>query len=412
MFAILRSSSGAKTVVLLAVLASLLSFVKFDHCRNANWAAPDSYVHACYSDIPILYSARSLDTHQWAYKGGTNAVEYPVIMGAVMWATSWAVSSGGHGERKYFDFNVLLIFLLFLFSVFIVWKIRPQYAYLFAFSPGVIVGLYINWDLWGIATMLLAIYLFDRNRLTLSSIFLAVSIATKFFPVFLLLPIIVILWRQEKIKAIIKYLFTATAVWLAINLPVMITTPQGWWHFYKLNLDRGSDWGSIWYALTLLGVHIRFLNYLTIAMLLVVLVGMLVFLLEIKYVPKLAEVSFLLLAATLSIGKVYSPQYVLWLAPLAVIALRTKGQLFAFWLWQTGELIYHIAIWEHLASVSGAHFGLPGAGYALASLARIAGSVYLIVILSRHALEEASRQARIPRDRPLDFLFSARSSYP
>lgn len=412
MFAILRSSSTAKTLILLAVLASLLSFAKFDHCRNSNWAAPDSYVHACYSDIPILFSARSLDSHQWAYKGGSNAVEYPVVMGAVMWATSWMVSGGAHAERNYFDFNAILIALLFIFSVLIVWRIRPEYAYLFALSPGVIAALYINWDLWGIVTMLLAIYFFDRGRLTLSSSLLAVSIATKFFPIFLLLPIVIILWRKENLRAIFRYLFTTLTVWLAINLPVMLTTPQGWWHFYKLNLDRGSDWGSVWYSLTLLGLHIRFLNYLTIATLLVVLVAMLVFLLEIEHPPNLAEVSFILLAATLCIGKVYSPQYVLWLVPLAVIALKTRSHLFAFWLWQTGEMIYHIAIWQHLALVSGAHFGLPGAGYALASLVRIASSVYLIIVLVKYALRTPSPQAQIPRGRPVDFLFGTGSSYP
>jgi hypothetical protein len=132
MLAILRSSSIAKTLVLFAVLASLLSFAKFEHCRSTNWAAPDSYVHACYSDIPILFSARSLDSHQWAYKGGANAVEYPVVMGAVMWATSWLTPSGSHSLRGYFDFNALLIALLFIFSVLIVWKIRPEYAYLSA----------------------------------------------------------------------------------------------------------------------------------------------------------------------------------------------------------------------------------------------------------------------------------------
>ena len=410
MLTVIRSSSGAKTLILLAVLASLLSFAKFDHCRNTNWAAPDSYVHACYSDIPILFSARSLDSHQWAYKGGTNAVEYPVVMGAVMWATSWAVSGGAHSLRGYFDFNAMLIALLFVFSVLILWKIKPEYAYLSALSPGVIVALYINWDLWGIATMLLAIYYFDRRRLSLSSIFLAVSIATKFFPVFLLLPVVFILWRREDMKAIAKYLVTTVAVWIAINAPVMLTTPQGWWHFYKLNLDRGSDWGSLWYSLSLLGLHIRFLNYLTILTLLLVLAAAMVFLLEIEHIPTLADVSFIVMAATLCIGKVYSPQYVLWLVPLAVIALKDRGQLFAFWLWQAGEMIYHVAIWQHLALVSGSHFGLPEVGYALASLGRIATSIYLIAVFVRFLLKSPSPQAQIPRDHQADFLFSAAAS--
>ena len=413
----IRSNSGAKTLIFLALVASLLSFAKFDHCRNSNWAAPDSYVHACYSDIPILFSARLLDNHQWAYEGGSNAVEYPVVMGAVMWATSWLAPSGSHSLRGYFDVNAILIALLFIFSVFIVWKIRPEYAYLSALSPGVLAALYINWDLWGIATMLFAIYFFDRHRLGLSSSFLALSIATKFFPVFLLLPIVFILWRRDDVRAISKYLMVTCVVWLAINAPVMLTTPQGWWHFYKLNLDRGSDWGSLWYSLSLLGVHIKFLNYLTIMALLLVFVAMVVFLLEIEHLPTLAEVSFILLAATLCVGKVYSPQYVLWLVPLAVIAIRDKGQLFAFWLWQAGEVIYHVAIWQHLALVSGSHFGLPEFGYALASLARIATSIYLIsvlvrAVLVRHLLKPPSPQAQISRGHLGDFLFGAASSYP
>ncbi len=410
MYQIIRGSSAAKILIFLAVLASLFSFAKFDHCRNSNWAAPDSYVHACYSDIPILYSARSLDSHQWAYKGGSNAVEYPVVMGTVMWATSWLVSKDSHSLRSYFDFNAILIAILFIFSVLVVWKIRPEYAYLSVLSPGVVVALYINWDLWGIVTMLLAIYYFDQRKLTLSSSLLALSIATKFFPVFLLLPIVFILWRRDDLRTIAKYLFTVVMVWLAINVPVMLTTPQGWWHFYKLNLDRGSDWGSLWYSLSLLGLHIRYLNYLTILALLVVLVALVVFLLEIEQTPTLADVSFILMAATLCIGKVYSPQYVLWLVPLAAIAIRQRSHLYAFWIWQAAEVIYHLAIWQHLALVSGSHFGLPESGYALASLGRIAASAYLIAVLVRYWLK--APQAQISRGRLADFLFGTASSYP
>lgn len=408
----IRTSSAAKTLILLAILASLLSFAKFDHCRSSNWAAPDSYVHACYSDIPILFSARSLDSHQWAYKGGSNAVEYPVVMGAVMWATSWVVSDGSHSLRGYFDFNAILIALLFIFSVLVVWKIRPEYAYLAALSPGVVIALYINWDLWGILTMLLAIYYFDRRKLTLSSMLLALSIATKFFPVFLLVPIIFILWRRDDFRVIAKYVITAATVWLAINVPVMLTTPAGWWHFYKLNLDRGSDWGSLWYSLSLLGLHIRYLNYLTLLVLLMVLVAIMVFLLEIERTPTLADMSFIVMAATLCIGKVYSPQYVLWLVPLAAIAIRQRSHLTAFWIWQGAEVIYHLAIWQHLALISGSHFGLPDTGYALASLARIAASTYFIAVLVRYWLKSPSPQAQLTRSHLADFLFGTASSYP
>ena len=329
-----------------------------------------------------------------------------------MWATTWISPSGSHSLRNYFDVNAILIALLFILSVLAVWKIRPQYAYLLPLSPAVVAALYINWDLWGIVTMLLAIYCFDRRRPGLSSVFLAISIATKFFPVFLLLPIVFILWRQEGIRTIARYLLTTAIVWLALNLPVILTTPQGWWHFYKLNLDRGSDWGSLWYSLTLLGINLKYLNYITILTLLAVLTAMVVFLLELKHTPTLADMSFIILAATLCIGKVYSPQYVLWLVPLAVIALKDHSQLFAFWLWQVGEVIYHVAIWQHLALLSGSHSGLPEVGYALAALARIGTSIYLIAVLVKYWLRNPSSQAQISQGRLSDFQLGAASSYP
>lgn len=395
-------------LIFLAIVGSLLSFAKFDHCRSSSWAAPDSYVHACYSDIPILYNARSLDTHRWAYQGGEKAVEYPVVMGAVMWATSWIVPNNGHSLRNYFDFNAILLALLFVFSVLIVWKIRPDYAYLAALSPGVIMALYINWDLWGIATMLLAIYYFDKNRLRLSASLLGLSIATKFFPVFLLIPIVLILWRRADVRTIVKYVFTSALVWAAINAPVILTTPQGWWHFYKLNLDRGSDWGSLWYALSILGFHLRFLNFLTMFALLAIVVALVFFILEIKQVPTLADLSFIVMAATLCVGKVYSPQYVLWLLPLAVIALKDRSHIPAFWVWQAAEVTYHFAIWQHLALISGSHFGLPATGYALATLVRIVATAYFITVLVKYWLP----QIQISRGERPDFLFDTASSYP
>jgi lipoprotein signal peptidase len=106
-------------------------------------------------------------------------------------------------------------------------------------------------------------------------------------------------------------------------------------------------------------------------------------------------------------SKVYSPQYVLWLTPLAVIALTSTKDLPAFWIWQGGEVIYHIAIWQHLASVTGATFGLPAAGYAGLTLLRIATTLYLIWILAKRALK-----ARNPQGSLFDLLFEASKPYP
>lgn len=408
----LSFTKATKTLIALALFASLLSFAKFDHCRNTGWASPDANVHACYSDISSLFSARSLDTHQWAYSNGKESVEYPVITGAVMWMTSWLSPHGKNATRNYFDVNILLISFLFLATLLLVGKIKLQFAYLLAVSPAVIGSLFINWDLWGITTMILAIYLFDKKRYDWSGAILAISISTKFFPVLLLLLIAFILWRRDEIEAITKYFFISISIWLAINLPIILTTPQGWWHFYKLNLSRESDWGSLWYAMSLLGVHISRLNYITLLLFLAVVVVMSIFLFELQDTPRLADVSFLLMAGVLCVGKVYSPQYILWLVPLAVIALESKKELFAFWIWQCGEGIYHIAIWQHLALVSGSHFGLSDRAYAIATLLRIASCLYFMSVLARNRLAQRSPQAGDSHSRWTDFLFRTSSSYP
>ncbi len=410
-----RLTPSLLLLVFFATLFCGASFAKFDHCRNANWKEPDSYVHACYSDIPLLLISRGLDKHQWSYSNGDHSVEYPVITGAIMWATSWITFIDRDPMRNYFDVNVLFISGLFLISLLLVRRIRPKFYYLLLLSPAVISSLFINWDLWGIVTMLLAIMFFDERRYSMSAIALGVSIATKFFPVLLLLPIALIFWRSSAIRIFIKYVATVVAVWTALNLPVILTTPSGWWHFYGLNLDRASDWGSIWHALSVFGIDLNHVNYLSVLTLIAVLSLVALLILEMAYAPTLAEVSFVVLAVTLCVGKVYSPQYVLWLVPLGVIAMRHNRQRGAFWIWQAGELMYHLAIWQHLASVQGAKFGLPETGYAIATVIRIGTTLIFVVailkdLLRKPEIEDPNRAES--RGRLTEFLFGTASSYP
>ena len=392
-----------RTFVALAILASLLSVAKFSHCANTGWATPDQYVHACYSDLPALFEARGLSTNQWPFASDDNSVEYPVITAMVMYVTSFAANS----PVSYFNINIFFLILLFIATVLIVRKIRPEFAYLVPVAPAMIASLFINWDLWAIASMMLAIYWFDRKQFTYSALLMGLSISTKFLPVFLLIPIVFIFWRENKIKEAIKYIAIAFGTWLAINLPFAITTPTGWWRFYKLNLERGPDWGSFWLALQQLGINLTNLNYLSILLLLIALTTIAILLFEIKYTPTLASVSFFVLASVMLASKVYSPQYVLWLTPLAVIALTNKKDLHAFWVWQATELIYHIAIWQHLAQVTDAKFGLGPTPFAILTLVRIGGTIYLMAVLARRAL-----QARNTHSKLLDLLFEGSKAYP
>ena len=392
---------SSRVVILLAILASLISYAKFNYCAQSGWQAPGQYIHACYSDIPSLYGERALDRGVWAYSSGKDSVEYPVIQGSIMFLTAKLIP---HGINNYFYGSAFLLALLFIFISFITFKIRPDFGYLLPLAPAAIASMYINWDLWAITSMLLAIYWFDRKADFASAIALGISISTKFLPVFLLLPIAIIFFRQERAKKFLAYFAITVVTFAVINIPVALTTPTGWWRFYDLNLNRGSDWGSIWYALANLGLDLTHQNYLSVLCLLIGLTTLIIFLLQIRKTPTLAQTAIFVMVIVMAVSKVYSPQYVLWLTPLAIIALIDKRELAIFWFWQGAELLYHLAIWQHLALVTGAKFGLSVTAYSVICLIRIGASLALVLRLaSRH------QNSRVF---PSEFLLSTGESYP
>jgi uncharacterized membrane protein len=388
---------STRFVILLAVIASLFSFAKFSQCESTVWAGPNQYIHACYSDLPALFSERTFGKGGWVFSGGDQAAEYPALQGVAMWATA---KVSPDGPVSYFNFSAIVLALLFIASCYLVYRMKPELAIVYALAPTGILSLYINWDLWAIPTMLLAIYWFDRKREMASAAILGVSIATKFFPIVLLLPIVIIYLRRHQLKEAVQYLAISIGTFIAINLPFTVTTPEGWWRFYSLNLDRDADWGSLWYALSVFGVNLANINYLSILTLLIGVAIVTIFLLQTKEVLTLAESSLYIFIVLLTVSKVYSPQYVLWLTPLVLLALRDKRDLSWFWFWQVAEVAYHFAIWQHLALLTGATFGLPVKAYAVIALFRIAAAVALAVALARRhrsgGLLEPARWPELP----------------
>jgi uncharacterized membrane protein len=376
-----------------------LSFIKFDHCYNKSWVIPDVYTHACYSDIPALYGARDLVNHTWPYSSATNSVEYPPITSVVMWATSLITPHGSENFHMYFLINIFLLLLLFVGSALFVWHMSPESWQLFLIAPAVVASLFINWDMWAVLTALAAIYWFDWKKYDYSALALGISIATKFFPIVLLIPVVFIFWKRSHIKSAIRYFGISIGLWVLINLPFALSTPSGWWRFFKLNGSRGADFGSIYYSSQLLGVSIPAINISSVFLFLVASAGFAIFILQKEYVPNLAQIAFIEVAIFTLASKVYSPQYILWLTPLAVIALQKKDRS-AFWIWQGAEIMYHFAVWEYLATYSGGHFGLPARGYAVISLLRLAALIFFVLKTAPSTQEVPAHEHRFSLSKP------------
>ncbi len=96
--------------------------------------------------------------------------------------------------------------------------------------------------------------------------------------------------------------------------------------------------------------------------------------------PQVAQIAFLVVAAFLVVNKVYSPQYVLWLLPLAVLARPRWRDLL---IWQACELVYFAAVWLYLGGWLAPSSGTNPTAYQLAIMVRVAGELYLMALVVR-----------------------------
>jgi uncharacterized membrane protein len=101
--------------------------------------------------------------------------------------------------------------------------------------------------------------------------------------------------------------------------------------------------------------------------------------------PRLPQLAFLVVAAFLLVNKVYSPQYVLWMLPLAVLARpRWVDQL----IWQLAEVFYWVTIWMHIGNMlDPGGDGVPDRIYWLAVAVRIVATLYLMALVVRDILQ-------------------------
>ena len=112
---------------------------------------------------------------------------------------------------------------------------------------------------------------------------------------------------------------------------------------------------------------------------------------------RLAQLGFLVVAGFLLINKVYSPQYVLWLLPLAALARpRWRDQL----IWQGTEVVYFASVWWYLNGDLQPSGGQDVAAYWAAIVIRMLGELYLVAIVARDVLRPEHDPARQPDDLP------------
>ena len=386
-----------RVLLALTFLVSALGLVQKGWCRDNGWAAPGVYTHGCYSDIPPLFFGRGLADGEVPYIGqeGDRTVEYPVLTGAAMWLTAQLVPGAGSadaGERSlwYFDINALALAVwagIAVAATALTSRRRPWDAALVALAPMLALAGTINWDLWAVGLLSLAMLAWARSRLLLAGVLIGLAAATKFYPLFLLGPLLVLCWRTGRMREFTATLAAAFGAWAAVNVPVLLADFDGWLRFYELSRERGAGFGSIWFVLSQQGrgVPEDLLNPLAGGLFAASCVAIGVLGLRARVRPRVPQLMFLVVAAFVLTNKVYSPQYVLWLLPLAALARpRWRDHL----IWQAGEVIHFFGTWWLIAGYppGDPSRALGEDGYGVTVLAHVLGTLWLVAIVVRDIL--------------------------
>ncbi len=369
----------------------------------------DQYKNLCYSDIGLLYSGRGLLQGNIPYldSGDYPVLEYPVLTGWFLELERrialllGAPSGTGLSDQqavdatlRFVDVNAVLLGALLLLTIWAQVRTvptRPWDAMLLAASPCVAAAALINWDLLPVALTATGLLAWSRRRPGVAGLLLGLGMAAKLYPVFLLGPLLLLSLRARRMRDFGVALLAFVLGWLAVNLPVLILAPDAWLSFWTFNSERSGDFGSLWYVFVLAGRPVPELNLVSGGLFALgcLAVGLLTVLAPRR--PRLGQLAFLVVAAFLMTNKVYSPQYVLWLLPLLVLARPRWRDWLVF---TTGELLYFVAIWWHLGGLLAPGDGSDDRLYWLAVLLRLATQGWTVAVVVRDVLRPAHDPVR------------------
>ncbi len=431
-----------RVVLLMAVVVLSLAWLGKAPCLQQyraddgalalDWKNDRQYVAMCYSDTVPLYGVEGLADGAVPYRDAwfdTRAdgsrveryMEYPVLTGFYQWANA-RFTDGWQGLAGvlplptaldvvvYFDISALGLALAWLVVVWGVLRLRPERpwdAALVALSPLVLVHAFTNFDTLAVAAAVGSMVALRGRRPVLAGLLLGIGGALKLYPLLLLLPVLLVGLRRSRlsfrqgssrrdsdgIRTAVLVISSGVVTWVLVNLPVALAWFRGWIEFFDLNRTRPADPDSIWYVIMyftgwqgfdgrLADGQVPILLDTVIAVLMVAaFAGLAVLALRAPQPPHVAELAFLTVAAFLLLNKVWSPQYSLWLVPLAVLALPRWRLLLA---WMTVDaLVWVPRMYQYIGPDSK---GLTPGPFLVTVLVRDAIVVGLCVLVVRAIL--------------------------
>jgi uncharacterized membrane protein len=433
-----------RVVLLIAAAVLALGFLGKANCLQEydtdtgpqlDWRNDRQYISMCYSDTVPLYGIEGIAAgavpyrDPWIEGEGTDDekvryMEYPVLTGffqytnarltdAWQWLAAWLPLPTALSVVVYFDITAVWLAAAWLVAVWAVRSMRrtrPWDAALVGLSPLVVVHAFTNFDTLAVACATGGMLALARRRPVLAGVLLGVGGAFKFYPMLLLLPVLLVGLRRRDFAGAVRTIGAAVTAFVLINLPVAVAFTPGWWEFFRLNQTRPADPDSLYFVISYFTGWAGFdgpltdgeapvvLNAVSLALFVACCVGIAVLAWKAPRTPRIASLAFLVVASFLLVNKVWSPQYSLWLVPLAVLALP-RWRLLLMWM-LVDALVWVPRMFYYLTP---ANKGLPPDWFLGTVVARDAMVVLLCVLVVRTVLrpsEDPLRTGLMPEGDP------------
>lgn len=292
-------------------------------CTDHEWDGYQ-YRRSCYNDIYALYSFRGLAEGRFPYIDAD--LEYPVATGLFMGAISEVAENG----RTFFQTNAWGLGVFAVAGTAALWAMSSDRRRLFAWAlaPSMVLYAFHNWDLLAVGLMALSLYAFWRRSDRLAGAFAGLGAAAKLFPGLLVIPFF-LARRTEPGSKPLRAPLGAVAAFAAVNLPILVLSPGGWWYPWKFHGSRFPNFENFWYFLYRhsaslatsdfwFGPYTRIVSVLSGAIFVVACALLMRSEMRRDRVRPLV-LGFGMICLFLLTSKVFSPQYALWLLPFFVL---------------------------------------------------------------------------------------------
>jgi uncharacterized membrane protein len=415
-----RATAGTIAIAMAACSLMLVAgfWLKY-RCTQHAW---DGYQYrtSCYNDIYALYFFRGLNQKVFPYVHGDGVLEnevdangnkteigdleYPVVTGLFI-GTAAEVA---RDARSFFVLNAAFLAACALAGVLLVSLMtrNRMRALYFAIAPALGLYAFHNWDLLAVALMCGGIFAFRARRDVASGTLLGLGAAAKVFPALILPALALTRWRAPDSRGVFRLLASSAVAFVAVNVPVAIANVRGWWLPWKFQSTRfpnfetwgymiyrhlarsfGAFWSDTWPQATSL---IAFALWLAFAAMLV------------RASARRAEdrpyaLAFQLLLAFLLTGKIYSPQYALWVIPFFVLVRMPWYSFAAFAITDAAVWIAISAYFLAAPPLSAGDVGVRTLVLEVCVWVRYAVLAWLIWLAGRAPEDATAAEARAPR---------------